>query len=219
MALIVPIHGQMSGSIGDNVYSHNKGGPYVRRRSIPINPSTDRQSAVRGNLSTAARAWQALTQIQREAWSAYAVANPVLNRLGQSITLSGAAYHNRLNAKIRDFGGTAILVPPSTAGPVALATLTMSSNTATGVVLAYTATPLSASQRLEVWMTPPAPSGVSPNFNQARLVATTAAAQASPVAVATPWSLVAGMTSNIYCRVVDASGRTSPARRFRATFS
>ncbi len=30
MALINPIHGDMSGSIGDNVFSHNRGGRYVR---------------------------------------------------------------------------------------------------------------------------------------------------------------------------------------------
>lgn len=81
--------GQLSGSVGGVVASHNKGGQYLRNRSLPTNPNTNRQQVVRLALKTSAEAWKELASEQREAWEGYAVGTPVVNRLGESITLSG----------------------------------------------------------------------------------------------------------------------------------
>ncbi|MBA7658243.1 hypothetical protein ES703_66192 [subsurface metagenome] len=40
MAIIQPILGSLRGSIGDNTFSHNRGGDYVRRRVSPTNPNS-----------------------------------------------------------------------------------------------------------------------------------------------------------------------------------
>lgn len=215
MAKISPILGEMSGSIAGNTFSHNKGGQYVRQRTVPINPTTSRQMAVRSALSTTARSWQALTQTQRDAWAAYAQANPVTDRLGNSITLSGASMHNRLNTKIRDFAGTPIATPPSSAPPVAPSTFTISANTAANVTVAFTPTPIGAANRVELWIAPPGGPGQNPNFNQARLVAYSAANQATAWTASVPWSLVTGQYINCWLRVVDSSGRSGPALRYR----
>lgn len=100
MALIVlPGGQQQSGSIGGTVYSHNRAGAYVRNRSVPVNPNTDRQVAARNTLRALAIAWQnTLTEEQRGFWEAYASLVPWLNKLGQAIFLTGLAHYVRTNS-------------------------------------------------------------------------------------------------------------------------
>jgi hypothetical protein len=99
MALVVLPEGQQrSGKQGGIVWSHNAGGPYVRNRSIPTNPNTDRQVAVRNAVRTLAIAWdQTLTQVQRDAWDLYGANVSWTNRLGQTITLTGLNHYIRSN--------------------------------------------------------------------------------------------------------------------------
>lgn len=99
MALVVLPEGQQrSGKQGGMVWSHNAGGPYVRNRTIPTNPNTDRQVAVRNAIRSIAIAWSlTLTQTQRDAWDLYASLVVWTNRLGQSIFLKGLNHYIRSN--------------------------------------------------------------------------------------------------------------------------
>lgn len=99
MALVVLAEGQQrSGSSGGTVWSHNRSGAYIRARSIPVNPNTARQVAVRNAVRSLTIAWQnTLTQAQRDAWNVYAANVSWLNRLGQSITLTGLNQYIRSN--------------------------------------------------------------------------------------------------------------------------
>lgn len=101
MALIVLPEGQQrSGKQGGIVFSHNRGGPYVRNRAIPTNPNTDRQSAVRVAVRNLSIFWDTeLTQAQRDGWDVYAAAVTWLNRLGQSIKLTGLNHYIRCNTQ------------------------------------------------------------------------------------------------------------------------
>lgn len=100
MALVVLPEGQQrSGSIGGTVWSHNRSGAYVRNRSVPVNPNTDRQAAVRLAVRNLAIEWEEiLTQAQRNAWDTYAANVDWKNRLGQSINLTGLNHFIRSNA-------------------------------------------------------------------------------------------------------------------------
>lgn len=99
MALVVLPEGtQISGSIGGTTYSHNRFGAYKRNRSIPVNPNTARQVAVRNAVRSIAIAWQnTLTQVQRDAWNVYASNVSWQNRLGQTVTLTGLNHYIRSN--------------------------------------------------------------------------------------------------------------------------
>lgn len=99
MALIVlPGGQQISGSIGGTVYSHNSAGAYIRNRSVPVNPNTDRQVAVRNAVRAITIAWaNALSQAQRDAWDVYAANVDWLNALGQVIHLTGLNHFIRSN--------------------------------------------------------------------------------------------------------------------------
>lgn len=106
MALIRYGEGQQrSGSIGATVYSHNRYGAYVRARSIPVNPSTDRQVAVRNALRDLAISWDnVLTPVQRAAWDVYAKNVTWKNALGDSVRLTGLAHYIRSNTTMVSLG-------------------------------------------------------------------------------------------------------------------
>lgn len=99
MALIVHPEGtQVSGSIGGTTFSHNRFGAYKRNRAVPVNPNTDRQVVVRNIVRALTIAWQnTLTQGQRDAWNVYAANVSWLNRLGQSVKLTGLNHYVRSN--------------------------------------------------------------------------------------------------------------------------
>lgn len=101
MALIRFGEGQQrSGSIGATVYSHNRFGAYIRARSVPVNPNTDRQVAARNSVRALAILWQTtLTQLQRDAWNVYAANVNWTNKLGDSVKLTGLNHYLRCNAE------------------------------------------------------------------------------------------------------------------------
>ena len=127
--------GQLSGSVGGVVAAHNKGGQYLRNRSIPTNPNSAAQIAVRGAFSDGAIAWSGLTAAQRSAWEAYAVETPVVNRLGENIIVSGFNMWSRWFAfSRRAVPANSVVAAPVTPGLVSIsAELTLTASAASGV--------------------------------------------------------------------------------------
>jgi hypothetical protein len=110
---------QMSGSLNGSVFSHNRGGQYARNRSIPANPATTRQGEVRTSITVLSLQWgQVLSQSQRDAWTNYAAANPVTNRLGDQTTLSGIAQYTKTNQfRVGTLGLAPLNDPPAAVAP------------------------------------------------------------------------------------------------------
>src|SRR5260221_8061436 len=152
MAITNPVT-PISGSIGGETHSHNRGGPYVRRRGIPINPNSVKQQFSRAIVSTLSGNWSGLTDAQRASWKAYADSNPVVKRLGQARQLSGQQASVQLNARLIGAGTVASATPPSTTGPDMLLTAVATFTAPNSISLAYTATPTPAGNRIVVWQT------------------------------------------------------------------
>lgn len=114
MALIRFAEGQQrSGSIGASVYSHNRFGAYIRARSVPVNPSTDRQVLVRGFVDNLQIAWNTvLTQAQRDDWNEYGANVNWQNALGETVHLTGPNHYVRTNTNVLLAGLTRIDDPP-----------------------------------------------------------------------------------------------------------
>lgn len=92
---------QLSGSVGGVTYSHNRYGAYKRARSLPVNPDTGNQQAIRAALAAVSTAWRSLTGAQRAGWNQYAETLSRLNALGDPITLSGqAAFVSNLSSYV-----------------------------------------------------------------------------------------------------------------------
>ena len=83
-----------------------------RRRVIPTNPRTQRQSEVRRHLAEQARRFGDLTDAQREAWNAAAATYRSHPRQGQSGPLTGLHLFVRVNCKLALFGLEPLNTPP-----------------------------------------------------------------------------------------------------------
>lgn len=113
MLFVPTIAGKLSGKIGAIVASHNRGGPYFRLATVPTNPNTPFQQAVRTAVAALTSAWQdSLTQAQRDAWQVYADNVTVVNRIGESVNISGIAHFVRSNVARLQNDLVSILVAP-----------------------------------------------------------------------------------------------------------
>lgn len=89
-----------SGSLAGQTSSRNRFGQYRRTRAKPVNPASAAQVEARTRLSAFATAWRGLTQAQRDAWNSYAAETSVVDRLGQTIFLTGLQWYVRVNSTI-----------------------------------------------------------------------------------------------------------------------
>jgi hypothetical protein len=83
-----------------------------RRRVIPANPKTPRQTEVRSSFAVQARRFGQLTDAQRDAWNAEAATYQSQRRQGQSGPLTGLHLFVRVNCKLALFGLAPLDTPP-----------------------------------------------------------------------------------------------------------
>lgn len=89
---------QISGSIAGDVHARNRFGNYIRPRTKPVNPQSERQVAARARVAFAAEYWHNdLSSLQRGLWDTYAAAIAMKNRLGETIHLTGFNHFIRSN--------------------------------------------------------------------------------------------------------------------------
>lgn len=89
MKVLAGLVTQGTGSIGGMTMSKNKQGYYLRSRTVPSNPRTIKQSAIRSGLSALSATWQSLTDAQRNGWNLYSKNVSVVLDNGQTKILSG----------------------------------------------------------------------------------------------------------------------------------
>jgi hypothetical protein len=140
-----PLVGQMSGSLGAFSASHNRYGPYMRSRVIPVNPDTEAQQLRRGYLTTASVLWKSLTEAERATWKSFASLNPITDALGASQTLSPNAACVQINARRLLCSLAALRVAPTVSAPSPLTVLTFTAEIGAGdCQYEFTPSPLSA---------------------------------------------------------------------------
>lgn len=99
------------GKLGGHVYAKNRGGNYVRTGTVPNNPQTSAQMAVRASFGQFSSMWSALTESQRNAWAEQAREHPRTNSVGTEIILSGKAYFQSVNQNLSTIGEPMIEAP------------------------------------------------------------------------------------------------------------
>lgn len=108
------VYTQASGSIAGTVFSHNRGGMYTRARTIPVNPGSVFQQAVRGYVAQLTSLWMSiLTAAERAAWDNYADLVNIPNSIGDPINVGGLAMYVRSNVPRLQAG-----IPRVDTGPV-----------------------------------------------------------------------------------------------------
>lgn len=182
MALIRPggIVGQISGRIGGDVYSHNRYGSYIRNGTIPVTSTTEHAITAKARMTACTQAWQGLTANQRRDWIGYAAANPVVNRVGQSIQLTGHVAYVGINSRMLAMAQAQLTTPPVGAPPAPLTTLSITADIGIGgCSVDFTPTPTGANERLYLWGCRLQSAGISFVENYLRLFNISAAAQAT----------------------------------------
>ena len=176
-----PTVGQISGRIGGSVYSHNRGGAYIRNGTIPTKSTTAYAMTAKQTLQAASMAWQSIAAASQQAWAAWAQQNPITNRLGNKSTLSGHQAYVGNYCRIIRAGGTPLTLPPIDPAPDALLTSALTLDIGAGAFqIAYTTTPTGATEHLWLNACVVSSAGISFIQNLLKTIVVTAAAQASP---------------------------------------
>lgn len=104
----------ISGKLNGSVFAHNRGGAYVRNRSIPVNPNTVRQQDVRNIFSQVSSAYKDnVTAAEIDGWKTWGQNSPVTNRLGDQVTLTPNSAFVKINS-VRKTCGLAIITEAPT---------------------------------------------------------------------------------------------------------
>lgn len=176
-----PAIGSASGSIGGTTFSRNRYGLYIRRRSIPTNPQSSAQIAIRNAVSNASANWRSLTAVQQAAWKAYAQANPIMDALGQSQVLAGNAAYVQLNARLSLFDSAMIDIPPIGAAPDALTSFEVEADLGVGAFqLKFGPSPVPANTKYVVRACIAQSPGINYVKNLYRVVTALTAAETTP---------------------------------------
>jgi hypothetical protein len=168
------------GKLNGHVFSHNRGGNYVRNKVTPVNPRTASQTTVRARLAQYAQSWRNLTQAQIAAWNAAVAGYQKSNIFGDLKSPTGLQLYIKVNNNLIASGGSAISSPaaPKGVSVVTAGVLTYTSGTP-ALSLAYSAN-VPALTRVKVFATPPMSAGISFVKSQFRLITTLASASVSP---------------------------------------
>lgn len=216
---------QSSGSVGGATFAHNQGGLYIRARSIPTNPSSAFQVAVRNNMATLSNAWSnILTAAQRAAWTTYAANVTLVNALGDAIHVSGIAMYNRTNTPRLQAGVSRLDAAPTTFNLGSFTNPTITCVASTGnLSIAFTNTDSWATAvggYMLVYASRPQSPGINFFNGPYRFTGKIAGAvtpPTSPVTLATPFPVVAGQKVFFDVRVSQVDGRLSSDFRGQLT--
>lgn len=208
-AIALPILAQLRGRLAANVWSHNKGGDYVRLGTPPTNPQTERQQTTRQILGAYSAFWTSnLDQAARDAWDVYAAANPIKNSLGQDILISGLAWYVKCCSRLSDAGLSTPFLPPIFGAPSGLTTLTCDISAVATADVTFVPS-LDGDQAMQLWVSLPVSLGSTPNLAQCRLVGYSGLAEASPWAATLPHGFQSGERGVFYAAVLGAEGLIS----------
>jgi hypothetical protein len=128
--------GQIKGSISGSTYQGSPYGTVIRNRTVPVNPNTPGQVAVRDSLATASYLWtNTLTPEQRQAWLEYAAATPIPDKFGTS-QVTGARQMFMRQAVVKLTAGVGVVSDaPTTPGIAANVVPVIAASEADGITL------------------------------------------------------------------------------------
>jgi hypothetical protein len=164
-----------SGSLQGTTASHNRAGQYVRSRRAPVQPvGTGRRSFIRSSFAAASSGWSALTSVEQNAFTAYALEYPITDALGQTITLTGQQIYVALGVQALNVAAALPTAPPISNAVPAITPASLAVVHTTPTVTPTWTAPGTGNYVL-VGLAAPTSSGVNnpPNFWQAGVAAGT----------------------------------------------
>lgn len=208
---------QASGSIGGVTFTRTNSGMVMRARSMPVNPSTALQQAVRNATSLLAGRWSNnLTEEQRENWAVYAANITVKNKLGDSIKLSAMPMYIRCNVPRLQASLTAIDDAPtvlSLGDPVYQGEISQNPMTPFGITFTWTESTLTTEDSVLVYASIARSSSIN-FFKGPYRYNGKAVGSAESIALAPNPTWVEGQKIFLRAQVAYADGRLSPSTTY-----
>ena len=127
---------------------------------IPANPRTERQLVVRDLLAQQARRFDALTDVQQDAWNVAANGYKSTPTLGQSGPLTGLQLFTRINCKLGLLGQDSVDLPPASPQFPALAPQALVITNTGGVIAVTLTCPANPGENTVLRASPPQNSAV-----------------------------------------------------------
>lgn len=157
----------ITGSMGGTTFSKNRAGNIIKNRASGKRVATTKQSlALQANNDIIA-AWNVLTNVQKDVWNAYSLANTLTDRWGKVKTLTGFNWYQLINnASIYD-GTGALSAPPAFAIPTPFPSLSVVAD-ATKIELTWSIPVAPAVTGLMLFSSPPNKSNAIFNRGQYR---------------------------------------------------
>lgn len=218
-----PTVSEVRGKVGGVVYTRNRYGAIMRTFVKPTVSTTEYATNAKARLSAATQAWQGLSASEKLSWGEYAAGNPVMGALGEQQILTGHVAYVGIRTRMALAGVALLTDPPVGTPPMPLTSLTLTADIGIGdVEVAFTATPLGATEQLWLKACAVSSSGINYVENLFRYIGTTPGAQASPwvfsaLLEARIGTLQVGMTVHVQCAVFDnATGLLSAPLRDKA---
>jgi len=195
MAIFTPgiAVGQISGRVGGSVFSHNRGGAYVRNGSIPSVSQTAAALQAKAALAAASQIFSNLSDADAATWREYAANHPQTNRLGRSHVLSASNWCVKCNGHLIASGDSTIDVAPVIPAPagVAISSAAISEGGGTATITLAT-TPLGANYKAWIRAARVQSGRIVNVKNKLTTVLITTANIASPIDIASELEAVLG---------------------------
>jgi len=177
---------------------------YARLFVIPTNPRSPRQLVIRAFLTSASRAWGALSGAQRAGWEAFAGLLSRKNVFGQDLKSSGINEYCALYVLASDLGQVPVSDAPVTDAPLLVTDAAITEGANSGEIdVDWTA---GQGGFVDVWITGLLPPGRKAQESDYVHSSYTLDATATVVT----GGLVAGGKYGVRCRQVFLNGQTGP---------
>lgn len=210
MALFLPILGDLKGRVGDNVFSQNAAGTYVRRGTKPVNTQTAKRTQVKNAFGLSSGEWEsAIDNGKLPSWEQYAQTTNKVNKWGVNAKRTGRDWFMAINT----FLGNALLPvqedAPQTPGGAKAFSFELGTVTAAGLTLdSMNGNPV-AGDTFQIQISAPyGPSRLKYNGYAAETMYVDGAAVVGTVLIP-PANVAAGQVYFVQIRRHDTKGRIS----------
>lgn len=181
----------MRGSSGGSTYTRTKAGAIQRARVKGTQPNTIFQSDQKSIISELSTAWgQTLTQAERDGWRDFGVAFPSVNKIGETVLLSGNQAFMRAGAALVAAGESYLSAAPANQDVAELQSLALTADIGAGnFEVAFTNTGDKSADLFIGTMTAGLSPGISNIGSKLRRTITSAADPSSPVDLSAAYAL------------------------------
>jgi len=201
------------GKVGGMIWNTWRGRAYVKSKTAPAQPRSQRQLNIRAISTMLIRKWQTLGATIIGNWNDYARDHPDIDWSGNPKRLTGANWYLRCNLRLLDNGYPATQTPPATAAPAAPASFAAGDGTSQSI-LTWTAMP-GTDTIAEIWMFGPHSPGIQAKIVRARRKS----AETGESGTTTITGLIPG-THTFFLRIIkEADGLTSPWKQDTAVIT